>query len=91
MHSHVSRITLFSTALAIQIFGQEDRATVVTLGVECFILVLFGIMSSFVMQLFYKNDNVDDVDPPEDHNPPPTGRQHDVEQGSVKCYTFHGR
>lgn len=57
-------------------FRQEDRATVVTLGVECFFLVpSFVVMSSFVMQLFSRNDDVDDIcdvdtPEPEDHNPP---------------------
>ena len=53
LHSHGSRIALFSAALPTQIFGPKEFATVTTLGVECFILVLFGIMSSYVMQLFF--------------------------------------
>ncbi|KAG8216238.1 hypothetical protein J3R82DRAFT_8279 [Butyriboletus roseoflavus] len=78
-------ITLFSTALVIQIFGPEELATVTTLGVECFILVLFGVMSGFVLRLFSRND-----DSAEDDSPP-TEPQHDLELGSAKCFNFRGR
>ena len=77
-HSHGSRITLFSTCLAIQIFGPKELATVTTLGVECFILVLFGVMSRFVMQLFSRDDDVEDDDTSATNNPPPAGQEHNV-------------
>lgn len=83
----------------IQIFAPKELATITTLGVECFILVLFVFMSGFVLRLFSRNDGAD-VDIPEGHDeheeheeniPLPTGLQHDVELGSAKCWTFHGR
>ncbi|KAG8216239.1 hypothetical protein J3R82DRAFT_8280 [Butyriboletus roseoflavus] len=73
------------------IFGPKELVTIVTLGVECYILVLFGVMSGFVMQLFSRNDDVDAVDTPEEYDPPLTELQHDLERGSVKCCTFYGR
>ncbi|KAG8215527.1 hypothetical protein J3R82DRAFT_9179 [Butyriboletus roseoflavus] len=71
-------ITLFSTALAIQIFSPKERATIVTLGVECFILVLFGAMSRFVMQLFARDEDVEVVDPSAKNNPATRGQEHHV-------------
>lgn len=82
-----SRIALFSTALAIQIFGPKEPATVATLGVECLILVLFGVMSVLVMQLFSRNDDEgdgddgDSSDDSEEKTSSHTGSRHDVEEG----------
>ena len=76
-HSHVSRITLFSTALAIQIFAPKELATITTLGVECCILVLSVFMSGFVMRLFSRNNDILDMDASVDNNPP-TGSHQDV-------------
>ncbi|KAH0831363.1 hypothetical protein J3R83DRAFT_14026 [Lanmaoa asiatica] len=76
-------IALFSTALAIQIFSPKERATVTTLGVECLILVLSGFMSMVVLRLFSRDDDVDDVDIPEEEILSPTRSLPDVEQGSV--------
>jgi hypothetical protein len=44
-------IALFSAALAVQIFGRKERVTVVTLSVECFIIVFFMTMGAWVMRL----------------------------------------
>jgi hypothetical protein len=83
---HGSRIVLFSAALVVQIFGPNERATVVTLSVECFVIVLFGVMGAWVMRLFSRNDDVDDVDAStEKKNPPPTGLQHGIAQGLENC------
>jgi hypothetical protein len=79
---HGSRIALFSAALAVQIFGRKERVTVVTLSVECFIIVFFMTMGAWVMRLFSRNDDVNDVDASTEKNPPLTGSQHDIEQGS---------
>ena len=76
---HGSRIVLFATAFAVQIFGPKERATVVTLSVECFIIVLFLVMGVRVKLLYSTND---EVDAPTENNPPPAGTQHDIEQGS---------
>jgi hypothetical protein len=79
-------IVLFSAALVVQIFGPNERATVVTLSVECFVIVLFGVMGAWVMRLFSRNDDVDDVDAStEKKNPPPTGLQHGIAQGLENC------
>ena len=59
---HGTRIVLFSAALAVQIFRPKERATVATLSVECFIIVLFMVMGVRVMWLFSKNHDVDDED-----------------------------
>ena len=88
--SHGSRIVLFSGGLAVQIFRPKERATFVTLSVECFIIVLFVVMGVTVMRLFSRNDHVDDVDASTENNQlefevrglSPTGSQHDIEQGS---------
>lgn len=79
---HGSRIALFSAALAVQIFGRKERATVVTLSVECFIIVFFVAMGVWVMQLFSRNDDVHDVGASTEKNLPLTGSQPDIEQGS---------
>ncbi|KAG9314465.1 hypothetical protein JVU11DRAFT_5262 [Chiua virens] len=50
------RIALFSTALAIQLFGPKERGTVVTLGVECFIIVLLVTMCFSVTGMLYGMD-----------------------------------
>ncbi|KAG8215528.1 hypothetical protein J3R82DRAFT_9180 [Butyriboletus roseoflavus] len=67
-------ITLFSVALAIQIFGPKERATIVSLGVECFILLLFGAMSSFVIGLFFRNNDTESVDASTKNDPPAKGQ-----------------
>ncbi|KAH0831362.1 hypothetical protein J3R83DRAFT_14025 [Lanmaoa asiatica] len=77
-------IALFSTALAIQIFGPKELATVTTLGVECLILVLSGFMSVVVMRLFSKGDDVDDADTSVEEISSSTRSLSDVEQGSEK-------
>ncbi|KAF8558566.1 hypothetical protein OG21DRAFT_1074113 [Imleria badia] len=75
-------IALFSAALAVQIFGSKELATVTALSVECAIIVAFAVMGVGVMRLFYRNDDEDDVDSSMDKNSPPTGTQPDIEQGS---------
>ena len=77
-----SRIALFSSALALQILGPNEFATFVAIFVECSIIVLFVAMSAWVMRLFSRNDDVNDVDAPTEKNLPLTGSQHDIEQGS---------
>jgi len=76
-------IALFFAALAIQIFGRKERATVVTLSVECFIIVLFVVMGVTVMRLFSKDDDEDEVDhdASAEKHPPLTGSQPDIERG----------
>ena len=76
---HGSRIVLFATVFAVQIFGPKERATVVTLSVEGFIIVLFLVMGVRVKLLYSTND---EVDAPTENNPPLPGSQHDIEQGS---------
>lgn len=89
-HSHITRITLFSTALAIQIFGPKDFATVVTLGTECLVLILFWVVSRFVMHLLswiYAKEHGDDGDDGDDIAEEisfPRESQHDVEEGLDK-------
>lgn len=78
---HGSRITLFSTALAVQIFGPKERATVMTLGVECLIIVLFGAVGFGVTQLFSGSDDVGEVDTLAEDVPPPAESPRDVELG----------
>ncbi|KAG8221667.1 hypothetical protein J3R82DRAFT_1952 [Butyriboletus roseoflavus] len=81
-------ITLFSTALAIQIFLPKELPTCTALGVECFIFALFGFMSYRVMQLFARDDDVDDgVDTSEENDSFPTATQNDIELGSAKWCT----
>ncbi|KAG9316026.1 hypothetical protein JVU11DRAFT_3688 [Chiua virens] len=53
MASLIWSITLFSTALAIQIFGPKQLATIVTLGVECLIIVLLVLVCFFVTGVLY--------------------------------------
>ena len=77
-----SRIALFSSALALQIFGLNEFATVVAISVECCIIVFFVAMGVRVMRVFFRNDDVNDVDAPTEKNLPLTGSQHDIEQGS---------
>ncbi|KAG8216242.1 hypothetical protein J3R82DRAFT_8283 [Butyriboletus roseoflavus] len=83
-------IALFSTALAIQIFSPKEPPTVATLGVECLVLVLFGVMSGLVMPLFSRNDDVDggddgdDSDDSDDKISSLTGSRHDIEEGLGK-------
>lgn len=89
--SHGCRIILFAAALAIQIFRPKERPTVTTLGVECLILVLFGIMCMRVMWLFSRHDDEDDAETSEEHEPLPAVPQDDVEQGTAKCCIFYGR
>jgi hypothetical protein len=79
---HDSRIVLFSAALAVQIFGPKERATVTTLSVECFIIVLCVAMGLRVVWLLSGKDGVDDVDASTEQIPALTGSQHDIEQGS---------
>ncbi|KAH0831361.1 hypothetical protein J3R83DRAFT_14023 [Lanmaoa asiatica] len=81
-------IALFSTALAIEIFGSKELATVTTLGVECLILVLSGFMSMVVMRLFSRDDDVDDADTSGEEISSPTRSQADVEQGSGKMMHY---
>ena len=78
---HGFRIVLFSAALAVQIFGRKERATVATLSVECFIIVLCVVMGLRVMWLSSGNEE-DGVDAFTEKNPPVTGSQHDIERGS---------
>ena len=80
---HGSRIALFTAALAIQIFGRKERATVVTLSVEFFIIVLFLVMGVMVMRLFSKDDDEDEVDASAEKHPPLTGSQHGVRGADV--------
>ncbi|KAF8123686.1 hypothetical protein EV363DRAFT_765742 [Boletus edulis] len=81
-------IVLFSAALAVQIFGRKELATVATLSVEFLIIVSFVVMGVRVMRLFYSNGDEDDVDTPTPKNlVPRTESQHDVEQGSGNRYT----
>ena len=42
-----------------------------TLGIECFILVSFGVVSGYVMHLFSMGNGVDDVGIPVPHPTPP--------------------
>ncbi|KAG8216241.1 hypothetical protein J3R82DRAFT_8282 [Butyriboletus roseoflavus] len=85
-------ITLFSAALAVQIFGPAEPPTVATLGVECLILVLFGLISSFVLRLFSGDDTDDggdggdrsEEDDSDEKISSATGSQHDVEEGLGK-------
>lgn len=79
---HGFRIVLFSAALAVQIFGRKERATVATLSVECFIIALCVVMGLRVMWLSSGNEDVDGVDAFTEKSPPLTGSQHDIEQGS---------
>ena len=60
-----------------------------TLGAECFILTLFGLMSYRVMQLFSRNDDVDDVDASAENDSSPKGTQVDIELGSAMCCTSY--
>ena len=76
------RIALFSVALAVQIFGPKEHATVSTLSVECLIIVIFAVMSVRVMRHFYKNDDGDEVlDISAENHSSPTGSPRDIEQG----------
>ncbi|KAG8216890.1 hypothetical protein J3R82DRAFT_7159 [Butyriboletus roseoflavus] len=70
-------IILFSAALAIRIFLPKEPATLMTLGIECFILVSFGVVSGYVMHLFSMN-NVDDAGTPVENNPHLTRPHHVV-------------
>ena len=80
--SRGSRIVFFSAALGIQIFGPKQLATVATLSVEYFIIMLFLVMGVVVMRRFYRNHDGDgdDVDTSAEKTPQ-TGSQHDIEQG----------
>ena len=76
---HGSRTcALFSVALAAQIFGRQERTTVVTISVRCFTIVVFVLMGVRVMRLFPGNNDGDDST---EKNTPLTGSQHDTEQG----------
>ena len=75
---HGSRIALFFAALAIQIFGRKERATVVTLSVEFFIIALFLVMGVMVMRLFSKDNDEDEVGASAEKQQPLTGSQHGV-------------
>ncbi|KAN0094481.1 hypothetical protein V8E55_002768 [Tylopilus felleus] len=75
-------IALFSVALAVQIFGPKEHATVSTLSVECLIIVIFAVMGVRVMRHFYKNDDGDEVlDISAENHSSPTGSPRDIEQG----------
>lgn len=84
LYSHDPRITLFSTALGVQIFAPKERATVATLGVECLIIVLFGIVGFGVTRLFSGSDGVGDVDTSAEQVTPLALSQCDVELGLGK-------
>jgi len=76
-------ITLFSAALAVQIFGTKELAIVATLGVECFILVLLAGVSVRVLRWFSRNDVDDDEKDTSEKSSEEKGvSQHDVERGS---------
>lgn len=80
-YSYSFRIALFSTALAVQIFGPKERATVTILGAECLIIMLFGVVGFGVTRLFCAGDDVHDVGTPAEKVPPLETSQRDVELG----------
>ena len=64
----VSRIALFSVALAVQIFGRRESATVATLSVEVLVIFLFVFMGMRVFRPFSQNDDGQDGDASVDMN-----------------------
>ncbi|KAN0094472.1 hypothetical protein V8E55_002759 [Tylopilus felleus] len=75
-------IALFSVALAVQIFGPKQHATVSTLSVECLIIAIFMVIGVRVMRHFSKNDDGDEVlDISVEKHSSPTGSPRDIEQG----------
>ncbi|KAG9310167.1 hypothetical protein JVU11DRAFT_9788 [Chiua virens] len=83
MASLIWSIALFSTALAIQLFSPKQLATIVTLGTECFIIVVLAMISSFVTGMFYEHGDTGEVDTFEEMPPPPpSGKAGDPELGN---------
>ena len=74
----VSRIALFSAALAVQIFRPIEPATVATLSVEVLIIVLFMAMGMRVMRHFFQDDDGRDEDVPTGNNSHPLGPHQNV-------------
>ena len=66
----------FSAALAVQIFGPTQRATIMSLSIELLIIIL--VMDIRMMRLFSQMDE----DASREKNSSPTGSQCDVEHGS---------
>ena len=72
-------------ALAVQIFGPKEPATVTALSIECAIIVVFVVMGTSVMQLLDREDDSgDSADTSSEEDPRLTGSQPDIEQGSEK-------
>lgn len=87
LDSYVSRTTLFSTALAIQIFGPKDHVTIATLGIECLVLILFWLLGGVMMQQFcrtYDEEYRVDGDDSDEKISSSKESQHDVEEGLDK-------
>ncbi|KAN0094473.1 hypothetical protein V8E55_002760 [Tylopilus felleus] len=61
-------IALFSVALAVQIFGRRESATVATLSVEVLVIFLFVFMGMRVFRPFSQNDDGQDGDASVDMN-----------------------
>ncbi|KAN0081167.1 hypothetical protein V8E55_008791, partial [Tylopilus felleus] len=76
--THSLPIALFSVALALQIFGRKEPATVATLSVEVLAIILFMFMGMKVMRLFSQNGDGRDGDASTDKNSHPTGPHQNV-------------